>query len=151
MPSKVLTDELWPTITRLARNSRHRHVAVAYLGQGASNILPLQSGDSLVVDMSLPTVASGLTDPREVGRYLSKGVDVFTCANLHAKIYLLDNALIIGSANVSRRSRDALVEAGLLSRDRASVIDARGWIKDCLLYTSPSPRDLSTSRMPSSA
>ena len=25
------------------------------------------------------------------------------------------------------------------------------WFKDCLLYTSPSPRDLSTSRMPSSA
>ena len=26
-----------------------------------------------------------------------------------------------------------------------------GLPKDCLLYTSPSPRDLSTSRMPSSA
>ena len=26
-----------------------------------------------------------------------------------------------------------------------------GWVKVCLLYTSPSPRDLSTSRMPSSA
>ena len=26
-----------------------------------------------------------------------------------------------------------------------------GYAKDCLLYTSPSPRDLSTSRMPSSA
>ena len=26
-----------------------------------------------------------------------------------------------------------------------------GWISGCLLYTSPSPRDLSTSRMPSSA
>ena len=25
------------------------------------------------------------------------------------------------------------------------------WISSCLLYTSPSPRDLSTSRMPSSA
>ena len=25
------------------------------------------------------------------------------------------------------------------------------WAEDCLLYTSPSPRDLSTSRMPSSA
>ena len=25
------------------------------------------------------------------------------------------------------------------------------WIQGCLLYTSPSPRDLSTSRMPSSA
>ena len=29
--------------------------------------------------------------------------------------------------------------------------DANGDIKFCLLYTSPSPRDLSTSRMPSSA
>ena len=26
-----------------------------------------------------------------------------------------------------------------------------GWYKDCLLYTSPSPRDISGSRMPSSA
>ena len=25
------------------------------------------------------------------------------------------------------------------------------WVRSCLLYTSPSPRDLSTSRMPSSA
>ena len=25
------------------------------------------------------------------------------------------------------------------------------WMRNCLLYTSPSPRDLSTSRMPSSA
>ena len=28
---------------------------------------------------------------------------------------------------------------------------ANEWIRFCLLYTSPSPRDLSTSRMPSSA
>ena len=27
----------------------------------------------------------------------------------------------------------------------------RTWVRACLLYTSPSPRDLSTSRMPSSA
>ena len=30
-------------------------------------------------------------------------------------------------------------------------LDVRGNAKVCLLYTSPSPRDLSTSRMPSSA
>ena len=29
--------------------------------------------------------------------------------------------------------------------------NANGWVTICLLYTSPSPRDLSTSRMPSSA
>ena len=31
------------------------------------------------------------------------------------------------------------------------AIIEKGWIGGCLLYTSPSPRDLSTSRMPSSA
>ena len=32
-----------------------------------------------------------------------------------------------------------------------TVLDASGATSTCLLYTSPSPRDLSTSRMPSSA
>ena len=31
------------------------------------------------------------------------------------------------------------------------IDDALAYYRDCLLYTSPSPRDLSTSRMPSSA
>ena len=31
------------------------------------------------------------------------------------------------------------------------LVDVQGRKKICLLYTSPSPRDLSTSRMPSSA
>ncbi len=31
------------------------------------------------------------------------------------------------------------------------VVEPGGWLYICLLYTSPSPRDLSTSRMPSSA
>ena len=31
------------------------------------------------------------------------------------------------------------------------IVSRTGWSSDCLLYTSPSPRDLSTSRMPSSA
>ena len=51
------------------------------------------------------------------------------------------------------------VEAGLLSVevDSNSVmtfsnnVDGIGTATVCLLYTSPSPRDLSTSRMPSSA
>ena len=45
-------------------------------------------------------------------------------------------------------SDDNTIESELLSEDEA-VEEADG--DDCLLYTSPSPRDLSTSRMPSSA
>ena len=36
----------------------------------------------------------------------------------------------------------------LLDKENQDIID---WLLSCLLYTSPSPRDLSTSRMPSSA
>ena len=45
------------------------------------------------------------------------------------------------------------IVAELSQEDYASVYggDALANIGDCLLYTSPSPRDLSTSRMPSSA
>ena len=35
--------------------------------------------------------------------------------------------------------------------DQANTPFVDSLYKDCLLYTSPSPRDLSTSRMPSSA
>ena len=48
---------------------------------------------------------------------------------------------VIGTTPNQRKNVEAL---GLKKRE--SVV-----VKDCLLYTSPSPRDLSTSRMPSSA
>ena len=40
---------------------------------------------------------------------------------------------------------------GLMELSRASGLPAADLSRFCLLYTSPSPRDLSTSRMPSSA
>jgi len=46
-------------------------------------------------------------------------------------------------------------KSGVTYEDSVQEALAYGWIdgqnKTCLLYTSPSPRDLSTSRMPSSA
>ena len=57
-------------------------------------------------------------------------------------------------------SLEALCEAGkefglrsveLLTPDDKPTLDKYGMDCACLLYTSPSPRDLSTSRMPSSA
>ena len=43
------------------------------------------------------------------------------------------------------------VQQSLNFADRQSFEDAKRGFIACLLYTSPSPRDLSTSRMPSSA
>ena len=55
------------------------------------------------------------------------------------------------------QQRAAVVEQHLrrleaeLDRTRMAVVSLRRLLRPCLLYTSPSPRDLSTSRMPSSA
>ena len=48
----------------------------------------------------------------------------------------------------------AITESTIDDLDLANVVDLAGMAPNvhiCLLYTSPSPRDLSTSRMPSSA
>ena len=54
---------------------------------------------------------------------------------------------LVTPANADCRSFEPLSEQ--YSKDKNRVYFR--WIRGCLLYTSPSPRDLSTSRMPSSA
>ena len=54
--NQFLHAELWQKIIELARNSKVRQVAVAYLGTGASELLPLKKGDVLVLNMSLANV-----------------------------------------------------------------------------------------------
>ena len=47
--------------------------------------------------------------------------------------------------------RTGRANSSLLDRISVEYYGAETPLKSCLLYTSPSPRDLSTSRMPSSA
>lgn len=126
---RILYNDLWPTITKLAKKSKCRHVAVAYLGKGANRLLPLRKGDVLIADMSIDAVKNGQTNPFEVERYLRKGVNAYTCANLHAKMYIFDRTLLVGSANVSLNSKNNLLEAGLICQDNPIVTQARGWMK----------------------
>jgi len=130
MKIKLLLYDLWPTIANLARQSKHKHVAVAYLGKGATELLPLGKGDSLVVDMSEAKVKAGDTNPWEVEKYLKGGVEVYTCSDLHAKVYVLGKTLIVASANVSQHSKSSLIEAALLCQDREMLNQARGWLRD---------------------
>ena len=63
-------------------------------------------------------------------------------------------ALILAAETLTpQRLADVLALGGApvlaITARRAATLKARPY--DCLLYTSPSPRDLSTSRMPSSA
>ena len=107
------TDDLWDRISNLSKKAKHRYVAVAWLAQGASKLLTLGEGDVLVVDMGDAAVKTGRTDPKEVRRYLARGARVFSVSNLHAKVFVFDKYVLVGSSNVSMHSRDTLLEAAI--------------------------------------
>lgn len=155
--------DLWRTITSRIKTANRVHAAIAYLGSSGSRLLPLSKGDHLVVDMSPSTVKAGATNPFEVEKLLKRGVNVFTRSNLHAKLVVVDNLLIAGSANVSLRSVDILDEAAIITSDRMAILRARDFIER--LSTEPirpkylaqckqqykSPRIAKGSKLPKSA
>ena len=59
--------------------------------------------------------------------------------------------LVVDEGGVATRGETWNLSGILVDGDTSPRIPIEGAIITCLLYTSPSPRDLSTSRMPSSA
>jgi hypothetical protein len=117
------------------KNSRLAcHVAVAYFGVGASRLLPLREGSTLVVDASERTVGAGQTCPKDLLVMLKRGVRVFSVPNLHAKVYVIGRSVYIGSANASNHSAKQLREAILYTTDPDVVAAARQFVRDHCLH-----------------
>lgn len=116
----LFNDAVWEELA-LRIPKATAHAAVAYLGAGASSLLPLKKGDRLVVDMSLRAVRSGTTDPREVQKLLRRGVEVFSRGSLHAKFFIIGKHLVAGSSNISKHARNVLDEAAIVTDDPAAV------------------------------
>jgi phospholipase D-like protein len=102
---------VWSRLTALARRSKGTAVAVPYFGSGASKLLPLKKGGTLVVRFDREAVRCGQVNPKEVIRLMKDGVEVHACANLHAKVFVFGNTAIVGSTNVSSSSANSLIEA----------------------------------------
>ena len=66
-------------------------------------------------------------------------------------IFTSDNGGMAASNQYRGIHHDRTTLDSQYSSSNLPLRGAKGWNYDCLLYTSPSPRDLSTSRMPSSA
>jgi len=129
MTIRFLTDGIWQRIRTLNKKRGKRFVAVPYLGSGATERLHLRAGDLLVIDVSEGTIKSGQTDPREVIRYISHGVEVHSVQNLHAKVFIFGQTAIVGSTNISSSSESQLVEAGIESTSRSIVESCVSFIK----------------------
>ncbi len=103
---------LWERIERLGVESTQRIVAVAYVSDDAH--LRFQHGDVLVCDASDKQIACGATSAQVLAEALAKGVKLYSLADLHAKMFVFDRHVVIGSMNVSTNSL-ALHEAGVIS------------------------------------
>jgi phosphatidylserine/phosphatidylglycerophosphate/cardiolipin synthase-like enzyme len=125
----LILDDPWSRIGAACKKSR-ADVAVAYVGQGATRLLPLRAGSKLVVDASEAAVRSGQTDPKELLKYFRKGVEVFSQPRLHAKVFAFAKVAFVGSTNVSNRSASDLVEAAVALDAPAAVAQARRFVLD---------------------
>lgn len=122
--------EVWKTILSASRAARgRRYVATPYLTEGMGKALGLQKGDVLICALNPGNAKRGATDPREAAKLQQRGVRLYSSDNLHAKIYLLGRKAIVGSANLTRNSRDELDEAATLLRDPADVRAVKAWFE----------------------
>lgn len=121
--------DLWAHITaEIRKKPASCLIAVPYIGKGASKLLPLIEGSILVVDASESSVKNGTTNPYEIALLLKHGVSVHSVNNLHAKLYIIDKKMFIGSCNASNNSRDFLIEAAILTEDKNIVKEGRKFI-----------------------
>jgi hypothetical protein len=129
MALELVTSNIWRLITQTFKSHPSKSmVAVAYFSQNAAIMLPLKKGSTLLVNASEKAVKSGQTCPAELLKLYYKGVKVYSLENLHAKIYVVGNTLLIGSANVSGNS-SKLQEAIIKTNDRQAVNDAKAFIE----------------------
>lgn len=119
----------WPHITRAIRTRGPRYAAVPYLGHLAPELLPLRSGDLLVVNASTAAIRAHATSPVVLSHYLSKGVRVLSSSALHAKVIVTNQRAVIGSANASENSIFSH-EAVIISDDPQVVADSRAFINN---------------------
>ena len=135
MTSTFLPGRVWQHLTEAARASQQpANVAVAYLGAGGSNLLPLPPGSALVVDAGEGAVSSGQTCPMDLEIFLQRGARVYSFLDLHAKVFVFDHCAFIGSTNVSYRSSTRLIEAIVRVQSRREVNLARGFVRGLCLH-----------------
>ena len=120
--------------------------------------------DHLFPEASHPTIIVTFCEMTDLpGGYFQQGVSVITRPDLRwarcsiKSLNLLPNVLAKQEANEVGSFEAILIKDGTVTEGTSSnVVLVKGGklvtpSLSCLLYTSPSPRDLSTSRMPSSA
>lgn len=121
----LVGDEVTSALAALAKRRGRRYLAVAYASGDAAVRFSLKQGDVAVVDAFPAALGGGLTDPAVLQAWFVSGASVYAYEGLHAKVFVSGGAAIIGSSNLSNRSRDQLTEAAVFTDDPVLVEAAK--------------------------
>ncbi len=122
---RLLADDLWEEVRRRSKGAQQTQAAIAYFS--SSENLNFRKNDLLIVDATDGAIRLGQTSARMLWRLHKRGVRLYSKPYLHAKVVLLDQAALIGSANASRSST-GLHEAGLLTDSPVVVAQLRSYL-----------------------
>jgi hypothetical protein len=131
----LVGDAVWDEIGRLARRRAARLLVVAYVGGDAPELVPPRSDDYVLVDASEKAVRCGQTSPAALMAWADAGAVVESVEDLHAKVMIFGDVAVVGSANLSRNSRDRLIEAAVVATSSPLVRQARTAVADLLTST----------------
>lgn len=110
---KIITSKVWTQVTRLLDKRGNKTAEIAYVSKGTP--LSFEDGDVLICDASDHAIKTGETDAATPKRFLNDGAELYSCQNLHAKILISGDSVVIGSANLSTSSENYLLEASLIT------------------------------------
>src|SRR5881394_1776589 len=111
---KLLTGDIWKKVNEIVAIDQNKIVAIAYV---TSVNLQLKKGDVLICNASESAIKNGETSAKTLEDYLNKGVEIYTHSTLHCKIFLSNDYLVLGSANLSNNSAERLVESAVITKD----------------------------------
>lgn len=115
----LASDRVWPMITKLAKSGRRRWCAVSYVTD--SGVIDFKPNDRLIVNASDESIFSGATSAQEIQLLFRLGVSIYSIPNLHAKLYLFEEELIVGSCNLSANSQKTLIEMAFHTTDALEI------------------------------
>lgn len=118
-------EDLWSRLEKLSVKARRRCAAVAYVTSDAR--VAFGRGDLLVCDASDEAIRTGQTSARVLADAVGRGAAVFSLRGLHAKVLVLDDTAVVGSANLSATS-ERLAEAAVRIDDARLVAKARAFV-----------------------
>ncbi len=122
----ILTDNVWQTIKSLIKKSDRKTAAIAYVS--SSDYLTFGKGDLLICDASDQAIKSGETSAAVLEHFYEGGAEIYSCQNLHAKVLVFGQSVLIGSCNLSESSAKALSELAVVTSDTSTRSQALAYI-----------------------